>query len=164
MTNQPLTPSTEEETPLSVGEGTPDEAAEAPAEQPEAHTTTAEEPAAAPSPVPVDYAAMAAADLAEIKRLDPTYAPASHLSELPFARRFAALRDMGLSVVEALAAVTPRFSPYDTRSHLRPSAPGGARNPEGCLSAEEMKAAKALFSDLSEKELHSLYRRVTAEN
>ena len=113
---------------------------------------------------PVDYAAMAAADLAEIKRLDPTYAPAAHLSELPFARRFAALRDMGLSVAEALSAVTPRFSPYDTRSHLRPSAPGGARNPEGCLSAEEMKAAKVLFSDLSEKELQSLYRRVTAEN
>ena len=111
-----------------------------------------------------DYEAMAAADLAEIKRLDPTYAPASHLCELPFARRFAALRDMGLSVTEALAAVTPRFSPHDTRSHLRASAPGGARTPSGLLSREELKAAKELFSDLSEGELHSLYRRVTAEN
>ena len=112
----------------------------------------------------IDYEAMATADLAEIKRLDPTYAPASHLSELPFARRFAALRDMGLSVAEALSAVTPRFSPYDTRSHLRPAAPGGARSPVGCLSREELKAAKELFSDLSENELQSLYRRVTAEN
>lgn len=119
---------------------------------------------ALPEETPKDYEAMAAADLAEIKRLDPTYAPASHLSELPFARRFAALRDMGLSVTEALAAVTPRFTPHDTRSHLRVSAPGGARAPEGLLSREELKAAKELFSDLSEGELHSLYRRVTAEN
>lgn len=164
MTNQPFIPSPEEETPLSACEEAPAEVTEALTEQAEAQEPTAEAPVAQPTPAPVDYAALAAADLAEIKRLDPTYAPASHLSELPFARRFAALRDMGLSVVEALAAVTPRFSPYDTRSHLRPSAPGGARNPEGCLSAEEMKAAKMLFSDLSEKELHSLYRRVTAEN
>ena len=89
---------------------------------------------------------MAAADLAEIKRLDPTYAPASHLSELPFARRFAALRDLGLSVTEALAAVTPRFSPHDTRSHLRIASPGGAQGPTGLLSREELKAAKELFS------------------
>ena len=36
----------------------------------------------------IDYEALAAKDLAEIKRLDPSYAPAAHLSELPFARRF----------------------------------------------------------------------------
>ena len=163
MIEQALT-SSAEETPVSP---LPAESPTAQEETPPAADGGAEvtnEPVAAEPPPPIDYAAMAAADLAEIKRLDPTYAPAAHLSELPFARRFAALRDMGLSVAEALSAVTPRFSPYDTRSHLRPSAPGGARNPEGCLSAEEMKAAKVLFSDLSEKELQSLYRRVTAEN
>jgi hypothetical protein len=160
MTNQNEPISIEKETTLPAPDA-PVEAEEAPVEPNETALLT--EGADAPVPPPVDYAALAAADLAEIKRLDPTYAPASHLSELPFARRFAALRDMGLSVVEALAAVTPRFSPYDTRSHLRPSAPGGARSPEGCLSTEEMKAAKVLFSDLSEKELQSLYRRVTAE-
>lgn len=161
MTTQNELIPTTEETPLPTSEA-PIQTEEVPLEPSEPALPV--EDGDAPLPPPVDYAALAAADLAEIKRLDPTYAPASHLSELPFARRFAALRDMGLSVVEALAAVTPRFSPYDTRSHLRPSAPGGARNPEGCLSTEEMKAAKALFSDLSEKELHSLYRRVTAEN
>ena len=120
-----------------------------------------EETPAPPAAAEIDYGAMAAADLAEIKRLDPTFAPAAHLCELPFAARFAALRDLGLSVAEALSAVTPRFSPHDNRSHLRSAFPGGAREAEGLLSREELKEAKSLFSDLSEKELHALYRRVT---
>ena len=109
----------------------------------------------------VDYEKLAAEDLAEIKRLDPSYAPAAHLGELPFARRFAELRDLGLSVKEALAAASPRFERGDGRNHLRAVAPRGARAAEGMLDRDSMKEAKLLFGNLSENEINALYRRVT---
>lgn len=112
----------------------------------------------------VDYARLAMEDLAEIKRLDPSYAPASHLGELPFARRFAELRDLGLSVKEALAAASPRFDAPDGRAHLRAFAPRGARVPEGALDRDRMKEAKLLFAGLSESEINALYRRVSRKN
>lgn len=118
---------------------------------------TPEEPA-------VDYAQLAAEDLAEIKRLDPSYAPAAHLGDLPFARRFAELRDLGLSVKEALAAAAPRFERADTKGHLRAVAPRGARAPEGMLDRDGMREAKLLFGNLSDTEINALYRRVTQSN
>ena len=121
-------------------------------------------PADSDSEPEVDYARMAEEDLAEIKRLDPSYAPAAHLGELPFARRFAELRDLGLSVKEALAAASPRFQSYDGRAHLRAVAPRGARAPEGVLDRDRMKEAKLLFSGLSEGEINALYRRVSRKN
>ena len=126
-------------------------------------TEEVEAPPAVQEPM-VDYARMAEEDLAEIKRLDPSYAPASHLGELPFARRFAELRDLGLSVKEALAAASPRFHSYDGRAHLRAVAPRGARAPEGTLDRDRMKEAKLLFSGLSEGEINALYRRVSRKN
>lgn len=112
----------------------------------------------------VDYAALAAEDLSEIKKLDPAYAPATHLSELPFARRFAELRDLGLSVAEALAAAAPRFEGRDSRAHLRALSPRGSRSTAGSLDRTQMKEAKLLFGGLSEAEINALYRRVTAKN
>ncbi len=137
----------------------PDSAAEAEAQEP-----IPEQEVLTEAPVeeePVDYEQLAAEDLAEIKRLDPSYAPASHLGELPFARRFAELRDLGLSVKEALAAAAPRFERQDGKTHLRAVAPRGARIPEGTLDRDRMKEAKQLFAGLSEQEINALYRRVT---
>ena len=138
-----------------VAEETLTEAVEAEAEQ----TRTDGLPAS--EEIPVDYEAMAAEDLAEIKRLDSSYAPASHLSELPFARRFAELRDLGLSVKEALAAASPRFDRADGKRHLRAMTPRGTRSPEGTMDRDRMKEAKLLFGNLSESEINALYRRVT---
>ena len=107
-----------------------------------------------------DYARQAEEDLEEIKRLDPAYRSLSHLSQLPSARRFAALRDLGLSVAEALAASNPRFPRENGKAHLRPSMDRGAASPRGALSGEEMRRAKELFSDLSDGEIQRLYRRV----
>lgn len=112
----------------------------------------------------IDYEALAAEDLAEIKRLDPSYAPAAHLSELPFARRFAELRDLGLSVAEALAAASPHTGYKDGRSHLRAIATRGRGGTEGTLDRARMKEAKLLFSGLSEGEINALFRRVTQKN
>ena len=133
-------------------------------------TATAEDTAAARTAeadmgeAEVDYARLAAEDLAEIKRLDPAYAPAAHLSELPFARRYAELRDMGLSVAEALAAAAPRFQRIDGRAHLRSMAPRAKGATEGTLDHARMKEAKLLFHGLTEAEINALYRRVSRTN
>ena len=137
----------------------PDTAAEAEAQEPISEQEVLTDPPVEEEPV--DYEQLAAEDLAEIKRLDPSYAPASHLGELPFARRFAELRDLGLSVKEALAAAAPRFERQDGKTHLRAVAPRGARIPEGTLDRDRMKEAKQLFAGLSEQEINALYRRVT---
>ena len=128
----------------------PDSAAEAEAQEPIPEQDVLTEPPVEEEPV--DYEQLAAEDLAEIKRLDPSYAPASHLGELPFARRFAELRDLGLSVKEALAAAAPRFERQDGKTHLRAVAP---------RDRDRMKEAKQLFAGLSEQEINALYRRVT---
>lgn len=138
----------EEATPRK--EETPNEEAALP-EAPEEPKAPAEER---------DYARQAEEDLEEIKRLDPAYRSLSHLSQLPSARRFAALRDLGLSVAEALAASNPRFPRENGKAHLRPSMDRGAASPRGALSGEEMRRAKELFSDLSDGEIQRLYRRV----
>ena len=115
---------------------------------------------------PVDYAALAASDLSEIKRLAPALAGLSHLAELPNALRYAALRDAGLSVEEALHAachayLAPRAA--DNRAHLRSAVPIGAAGTPSRMTAAEMREARELFGDLTEGEIERLYARCQTE-
>ncbi len=115
---------------------------------------------------PVDYAALAARDLGEIKRLAPALAGLSHLAELPNALRYAALRDAGLSVEEALYAachayLAPRAA--DNRAHLRSAVPIGAAGTPSRMTAAEMREARELFGDLTEGEIERLYARCQTE-
>ena len=114
----------------------------------------------------VDYAALAASDLSEIKRLAPALAGLSHLAELPNALRYAALRDAGLSVEEALHAachayLAPRAA--DNRAHLRSAVPIGAAGTPSRMTAAEMREARELFGDLTEGEIERLYARCQTE-
>lgn len=109
-----------------------------------------------------DYEQLARADLAEIQMLSPEFLEVSHLSELPFARRFAELRELGLSVKEALFATLPSLPRTNGKAHLQSSVPRAKGRSEESLSTEEMRAAKDLFYGLSEKEINALYRRVSA--
>ena len=123
----------------------------------------AEEPLADDRDPAPDYEALAAEDLAEIHRLVPALNGVKHLAELPNAVRYAALRDAGLSIEEALwaacHAVVAGRAPYDNRSHLRSSVPRGAAGNPAAMTASEMQAAKDLFGDLSEAEIERLYLR-----
>ena len=115
---------------------------------------------------PVDYAALAARDLGEIKRLAPALAGLSPLAELPNALRYAALRDAGLSVEEALHAachayLAPRAA--DNRAHLRSAVPIGAAGTPSRMTAAEMREARELFGDLTEGEIERLYARCQTE-
>lgn len=114
----------------------------------------------------VDYAALAARDLGEIKRLAPALAGLSHLAELPNALRYASLRDAGLSVEEALHAacyayLAPRAA--DNRAHLRSAVPIGAAGTPSRMTATEMREARELFGDLTEGEIERLYARCQTE-
>lgn len=109
-----------------------------------------------------DYAALAADDLRRIKCMAPSLAGLTHLAELPNALRYAALRDAGLSVEEALYAachafVTPQAA--DNRAHLRSAVPIGATGTPSRMTAAEMREARELFGDLTEGEIERLYAR-----
>lgn len=114
----------------------------------------------------VDYAALAREDLLALKKEFPSLADMSSLSELENPARYGALRELGLTAREAyLATTTPKAQiphTYDNRSHLRSSVPRthGASGEQ--MSANEMRAARALFSDLSDSEIVKLYKKVHA--
>jgi hypothetical protein len=109
---------------------------------------------------PVDYNAMAEEDLKKVRLLSPELAELGSLAELPNASRFGELRELGLSVPEALGALGLLGERHDSRSHLSSSVPrrlgdGGVR-----MSVSELEAARRLFPRLDEREIARLYRRV----
>ena len=111
----------------------------------------------------VDYGALAKADLAQLRAQFPQLSRLSHLSELDNPRRYAELRDAGLSPKEALLATDDsrlRQRRYDNRAHLHSAVPKGA-NGGVSMTAAELSAARDLFEGLSDAELAALYRRAT---
>ena len=74
--------------------------------------------------------------------------------------RYAKLRALGLSAEEAYLA-TSRKHTQNNRSHLVSAVPVGAKSPLGGMTRREMASAKAIFGDLSEREIKSLYNKVT---
>lgn len=112
----------------------------------------------------VDYAALAEEDLLQLKTEFPTLSDMTSLCELENPARYGELRELGLSAREAyLATTTPKEriqNPYDNRSHLRSAVPRthGATGEQ--MSAQQMRAARELFSDLSDSEIVKLYKKV----
>ena len=109
----------------------------------------------------IDYATLAEEDLLAVRRLCPELAELSSLSELPSAARFGELRELGLSVSEALGAIGLAGARHDTRSHLRASVPRRLGDAGTKMSPSELDAVKRLFPRLSEREITRLYRRVS---
>ncbi len=111
----------------------------------------------------VDYEALAAQDLEQIREMFPSMRSLEHLSEIPNALRYAKLRDAGLTVEEAFWAAChtslQKRATYDNRSHLRSSVPRGAQGNPMMMTAAEMAAAKELFGDLTESEIQTLYNK-----
>ena len=107
-----------------------------------------------------DYAKMAAEDLLEVRRLCPEFRELESLAELPLASRFGELRELGLSVSEALGALGLSGDRHDTRSHLRASVPKRLGDAGARMMPSELEGARRLFPKLSEREITRLYRRV----
>lgn len=109
----------------------------------------------------VDYAALATEDIATLKREFPEIGESFDLSRLADPMRYGALRDLGLSPREAYLASGGRRVSYDNRSHLKGTVPRGARSSLPEIPRSELSIAREIFSDVSEKELERLYRKVT---
>lgn len=127
-----------------------------------------EEKAEEENSLPTDYGEIAERDLAALKEEFAELSELTSIAELPRPMRYAELRDLGLTPVEAYLAscgARPNGAPKKTdgRAHLRSSVPGRATPEEG-IGGRDLSAARELFGDLSDSEIRRLYRRVTAEH
>lgn len=124
------------------------------------------------TPAP-DYDKMAADDLAAIQRAFPGIG-VTDLRAIDNAGRFGALREAGLSVEEAFRATNyERINAYvaarardkaDGKSHIRSDLPAKGTAAEGfSLSEAELRDARELFPDKSDKEIIALYRSVSTK-
>lgn len=121
--------------------------------------------------MPMDYAKMAADDLAIINRTFPGLG-LTDLRKIDNPGRYGAMRDMGLSPEEAFRATNhERIRAHtaaaeraraDSKSHIRGDMPKKQGSADDfSLSAKEMREARELFPDKSDKEITALYRSVS---
>ncbi len=141
------------------------EAPESPEDIPEAVNESAEGDASfsgEDAEKDVDYAALAAEDLAELKAQFPALKELPSLAALSDPVRYAELRDMGLSPKEAYLATggTARRR-SDNRAHLFSAVPRASALATNLPSSAEMAEARRLFSNLSDAQIHRLYKKVT---
>ncbi len=130
--------------------------------EPDAENGGDTEPVAPTSPEQTDYAQLIAEDVAALKASFPELKDLADITELDNPMRYAALRDMGLTAAEAYLATTPRRAVYDNRSHLSGAVPRAKSTPPTSgMSRSEWAAARELFSDLSDSEIHELYKKAT---
>ena len=100
-------------------------------------------------------------DIEKLKAIFPELSELGSITELKNPTRYAALRDMGLSVSEAYLATTPRETRSDNRSHLTSSVPRGAKSPGGPMTKQQLNQARAIFGNMSDSEIYNLYKKVT---
>ena len=91
----------------------------------------------------------------------PTLLGTAELTEAVALPRYRELRALGLSPLEAYRA-TARPKESDTRAHLTDSYPRASVSPAAQISQRELSMAREIFSDLSDKDILRLYKKVTA--
>ncbi len=117
-----------------------------------------------------DFAAMAAADAAEIAKAYPALGIKS-LAELKNLKRFGELREMGMTAVEAfLATNADRLTANAEqvgankatgKAHLQSVAKKAGARATSQMTKAERDTARELFGDLSDEELEGLFKKVT---
>ena len=116
--------------------------------------------AAIPENDEIDYEALIASDVATLKAEFSELAGIKDITDLANPLRYAALRDLGLSPVEAYMATAKRNT-RDTRSHLVSARGKSMTTDAGMMSQYELATARELFPGRSDSELQRLYKRVT---
>ncbi|MBE6644629.1 MAG: hypothetical protein E7612_04525 [Ruminococcaceae bacterium] len=107
----------------------------------------------------IDYALVVSEDLRILREEFPELSEIEDICELNDPLRYAALRDLGLSPEEAYLATSKRQK-KDNRSHLfATKTVSVSRN--GAMSDSELAAAREIFTDISDREIRKLYKRVT---
>lgn len=107
-----------------------------------------------------DYARIVEDDLAALRAEFSELSDIGSILELKNPVRYGALRDLGLTPAEAYLATEGRALRRDNRSHLKSSVPPRAAQLTDNIPKRELEIARELFSDLSDKEIHKLYKRV----
>jgi hypothetical protein len=114
---------------------------------------------------------MAAADMNELHSLFPETKDITKLEDVPNCRRYAELRDMGLSVKEAYSAANPEGRREAvansvkqqminaSKSHLKSNVPVASKDTGVKISRAEMNQMREMFPDKSDKELIALYKK-----
>lgn len=120
-----------------------------------------------------------AADLAAVQAEYPETAKYGSVKDFPNFRRFAQMRDAGLSPEEAYiashskeatsavarkageraAATAKQKSLNGTKSHLRSNVPKGTKGESFTMSRRELQEYRELFPGKSDKEIAALYRQ-----
>jgi hypothetical protein len=108
----------------------------------------------------IDYSVIEREDVEALRGEFPELSGISSITELENPLRYGALRDLGLSPVEAYLATSGRKKSADNRYHLFAS-PAIAASNQGTISEKEMEAARDIFPDISDKEIRKLYKKVT---
>ncbi len=108
-----------------------------------------------------DYETVMRQDIEELHSIFPHLQDKKSVLDLDNPLRYAALRDLGLSPKEAYLATSNINTTYDNRSHITSSAPKGASPSSELLTATELESARMIFSDLSDREIQKLYKKVT---
>ena len=99
-------------------------------------------------------------DLTELRQEFPELSSKGSVTELDNPTRYAALRELGLTPREAYLATAKRSARLDSRAHLSDSFHGGVRAPVSSMSRSELLEARELFSDLDDRQIHELYKKV----
>lgn len=120
------------------------------------------------------YENMKKADLAALHAAYPETAELADVEKMENFKRFAELRDAGLSVKEAYAAANPeairksaaetgkKNSLKGTKAHMASVVPKGAAGDSTEMSPKEMKEWREMFPGKSKKEILALYKRATS--
>ena len=107
----------------------------------------------------IDYAAVVEEDIKLLKAEFSELASLSDICELNDPLRYAALRDLGLSPIEAYLATAKRVK-KDNRSHLVATRTVSVAKSD-FMSEAELAAAREIFTGVSDREIRKLYKRVT---
>lgn len=110
-------------------------------------------------------------DMKELHSLFPETKTVTKFEELPNARRYAELRDMGLNPKEAYSAANPdarreavaasvkQQAINASKSHLKSNVPIGAKDTSVKISRGEMEMYREMFPNKSDKEILALYKK-----
>ena len=107
-----------------------------------------------------DYESIVEADLLALREEFSELGEINSILELKNPIRYGALRDLGLTPAEAYLASEGRMRRKDNRAHLKSSLPRSVSSPASEIPKRELEIARELFSDLSEREIHKLYKKV----
>lgn len=114
---------------------------------------------------------MVAKDLNELHSLFPETKGIDKFENVPNVKRYAELRDLGLSVSEAYNAANPNArrdaiassvrqqSINASKSHLKSNVPIAAKDTSVKITRSEMQQMRDLFPDMSDKDLVALYKK-----